>query len=219
MGVIPLIKDTAKKIVVKEPKEPKEAKKLKKRKKPKKRRMQKTVWEKMLLGCLHFFLSFFLGRTSLFFGIAPFGGSIFLATGGGLSAYAGAMLGSYTLGGYPTMIALSFCFVLKQFLKKERWDVFLLLICFAGVFAAAISEFITARRLFCSGKVWPNSLNTDNLSSTRLMLFVSISSPLFLVSFFLATKPATKASSAGSSQSSPSAAIHSQKGAEVKLTL
>ena len=140
VSVIPLIRDTAKKIVVKEAKDLKEQKPKnpKKLKKTKKRRNRKNIWEKVAFSFLHFFLSFFFSRTSLFFGIAPFGGSILLATGGGLPSYVGVMLGSYTLGGYSSMIAVSLCFFIKQFLKRERWDVFLIFICFTTVFAAEL---------------------------------------------------------------------------------
>ena len=67
MGVIPFIRDTAKTIVVKEPKKvkktqnPKESKEVKEAKEIRKtKKSRKHITEKVLFGLLHFFLSFFL---------------------------------------------------------------------------------------------------------------------------------------------------------------
>ncbi len=144
MGVLPLIKDAAKKTALKEKtqpekpkkvKEPKKPKEVKKPKEPKKIKIKKSkksrnhVSQTVLLGLLHFFLAFFLSRTSLFFGtfhMAPFGGSVLLATGASLPAYVGSMLGSYTMGSYETMGAITLCFLLKIIIRKERLDPLLL---------------------------------------------------------------------------------------------
>lgn len=150
MSLLTQLKETVRKTVpIKEPrekktkkpkerKEPKEPKEPKKPKKIKKTKEQKNMFWQVCLGLLHFFLSFFLGRTSLFFGIAPFGGAILLATGGSIASYVGAMLGSYTLGGYDTMGALTVCFLLKKLIRSERWDPLLIFISFGSVFAAVL---------------------------------------------------------------------------------
>ncbi len=136
MGVGTLLKTAAKKTIQKETKETKEPKKLKK---PKKSRHRHNVAETVLMGLLHFFLAFFISRTSLFFdrfAMVPFGGSVLLATGGSLAAYVGTMLGSYTLGGYETMGAVSLCFLLKTILRKERFDPVFLFVSYATLSAA-----------------------------------------------------------------------------------
>ncbi len=137
MSVLTQWKNTGKKTVPKQTGEEQEPKE-KQPKQPKKPRTKRKFQQKVFLNLLHFFLAFFLSRTSLFFRITPFGGSILLATGGGISAYLGAMLGSYTLGGYDTMIALSLCFLLKKFLRSERWDVFHLFFSFSLVFTVIL---------------------------------------------------------------------------------
>ena len=136
MGMMTLIRQAVKKPLVQEPnqtkkpkkvKEPKEPKKPKKSKKAKEAKNRKHLAESVWFGMLHFFLAFFLSRTSLFFdmlGMAPFGGSVFLATGGSVAAYVGAVLGCYTVGSYDAIGALSICFLLKKMIRKERmWKI------------------------------------------------------------------------------------------------
>jgi len=144
VGMLSLVKDTITKTLPKpneekpEGKKPKEPKKPKKRKKPKRKKAEQKLFVCILFELLNFLLAFFLSRTSLFYKIAPFGGSVFLATGGGLSAYIGAVLGSYTVGGYDSIVALTLCFFLKRILRSERWDPYHLFFSFAGVFSVVL---------------------------------------------------------------------------------
>lgn len=126
MSILTQIKNTIAKPATEKSEKPKAQK-------PKKSKKKRNLPRQVLLHLVHFFLAFFLSRTSLFYGIAPFGGSAFLATGGTIAAWLGATLGSYTLGNYDSMLALLLCFLLKIFLKKERWDPLLLLISFGTV--------------------------------------------------------------------------------------
>lgn len=139
------IKESVTKTLVKKPKkpkEPKETKEPKTSKKPKKTNLPKPSKKQLLLqickGLLTFCLAFFLSRTSLLYGITPFGGSAFLAMGGGLFPYFGAILGSYTLGGYDTMVALTLCFLFKRLISGEKWDALQLFVSFGGVFAVVL---------------------------------------------------------------------------------
>ena len=96
-----------------------------------KRRIPKG--EDWIFQILTFLLSFFLSRTSIFFGITPLSLSGFFALGGRAGALLGGMLGSYTVGKYESIYALGAAFLLKRLFPEEKWDIYLLFLCEAAV--------------------------------------------------------------------------------------
>ncbi|MBO5409545.1 MAG: SpoIIE family protein phosphatase [Clostridia bacterium] len=87
------------------------------------------VGSSLLTEILLFLLSFFLSRTSIFFGITPLPLSAFLALGGGISPLMGGMLGSYSVGMTQSICSLLAAFLLKKMFREEKWDPLILFVC------------------------------------------------------------------------------------------
>lgn len=92
-------------------------------------RLKFPDFHSLITEALVFLLSFFLSRTSIFFGITPLALGAMLALGGGMSPLLGGVLGSYTVGMNQSICSLVAAFLLKKLFREEKWDPLILFVC------------------------------------------------------------------------------------------
>ena len=95
-------------------------------------------------GILQFLFVFFLSRTSIFSQITPFTTSAYLASGGGLFAFAGGVFGGYSIGNYENICALALIYLMNYVVRDKKYHIWHILVGLTCLYTVVImrSDFV-----------------------------------------------------------------------------
>lgn len=103
-------------------------------------KLNMEIPKKIIKEGLKFLFVFLMSRTSILFTLTPFAPSIMLASGGGIIAFLGAVLGAYTQNSFEAVFYVVTAFLVGFFLKNEKFNTLNLFISGTIVYTSIITQ-------------------------------------------------------------------------------
>lgn len=102
--------------------------------------INKRFFSSLFIESMKFILIFFISRTSLFYVINPFSATVMLAFGGGIFNFLAALAGAYSAESFEAVFYILTSYVLKFFLKNEKFDIITVTVGGIIVYTSIISQ-------------------------------------------------------------------------------